>query len=124
MKKQAIKKGHISPFFGTPKRVNMKRIAKPYPIRKGKFMLRLSTIPLRKSIDKVELLIKGNISFQLLFPNARILENVIPARSKIDHYRMVAIDASLFGIVKEWITNGCDISEEELVQVIELGVSV
>ena len=87
-------------------------------------MLRLSTIPLRKSIDKVELLIKGNISFQLLFPNARILENVIPASSKIDHYRMVAIDASLFGIVKEWISNGCDISEEELVQVIELGVSV
>lgn len=79
---------------------------------------------IKEQKDKVELLIKGNISFQLLFPNARLLENVIPARSKIDHYRMVAIDASLFGIVKEWITNGCDISEEELVQVIELGVSV
>ena len=29
--------------------------------------------------DKIELLIKGDLSFNLLFPNARLLENVIPA---------------------------------------------
>ena len=74
--------------------------------------------------DKIELLIKGDLSFNLLFPNARILENVIPARTRTEHYRMVAIDAALFGIVKEWITNGCDLSVEELVRVVELGVSI
>ena len=74
--------------------------------------------------DKIELLIKGDLSFNLLFPNARILENVIPARTRTEHYRMVAVDAALFGIVKEWITNGCDLSVEELVRVVELGVSI
>ena len=74
--------------------------------------------------DKIELLIKGDLSFNLLFPNARLLENVIPARTRTEHYRMVAIDAALFGIVKEWITNGCDLSVEELVRVVELGVSI
>ena len=79
---------------------------------------------IKEQRDKVELLIKGNISFKLLLPNAQILENIIPAKSKIDHYRMVALDYALWGTVKEWISNGCDLSAEDLTQVVELGVSI
>ena len=37
----------------------------------------------------VELLVKGNVSLQLLFPDAQILENVVPSTTKKDHYRRV-----------------------------------
>jgi len=79
---------------------------------------------IKEQREKVELIIRGNISFNLLFPNGRILENVIPVKSKKDHYRLVAIDAALIGIVTEWITNGCDLTIKELVNVVELGVSI
>lgn len=79
---------------------------------------------IKEQRDKIELLIKGDISFNLLFPNGRILENVIPAKTKSEHYRMVAVDSALFGVVKEWITNSCDLAINELVKVIELGVSI
>ncbi|MCR4687958.1 MAG: TetR/AcrR family transcriptional regulator [Saccharofermentans sp.] len=72
--------------------------------------------------DKVELLLKGDISLKLLFPNARIFENVIPASSRHEHYRMVAIDSALIGLVREWISSGCDLTPEELAQVVESGI--
>lgn len=79
---------------------------------------------IKEQKDKIELIIKGNISFKLMFPNAQIIENVIPARTKIEHYRMVALDHALWGTVKEWISNDCDLTAEELTQVVELGVSI
>ena len=73
--------------------------------------------------EQVELLVKGDVSLKLLFPNAHIMENVIPAKTQSEHYRMVAVDSALVGVVKEWITNGCDLSPEEMALIIEHGVS-
>lgn len=73
--------------------------------------------------EHIELLIKGDVSLKLLFPNEHILENVIPSTSKIEHYRKVAVDSALVGLVREWINNGCDLMPEEMANIIELGVS-
>ena len=73
--------------------------------------------------EQIELLIKGDVSLNLLFPNAHILENVIPSSSQTEHYRMVAVDSALVGVVKEWIRNDCDLSPEEMARIIELGVT-
>lgn len=73
--------------------------------------------------EQIELLVKGDVSLKLLFPNAHILENVIPSTSQAEHYRMVAIDSALVGVVREWINNSCDLSPEEMARIIELGAS-
>ena len=79
---------------------------------------------IKEQREIVALLIRGDVSLNLLFPNAQILENAFPASSKLDHYRMAAIDAALVGLVKEWIANDCDLPVEDMVSVIELGVSM
>ena len=73
--------------------------------------------------DQIELLVKGDVSLSLLFPNAHILENVRPSSSQAEHYRMVAVGSALVGVVKEWINNDCDLSPEEMAHIIEMGVS-
>ena len=78
---------------------------------------------IREHKDQIELLVKGDVSLKLLFPNAHILENVIPAKTKSEHYRMVAVDSALIGVVKEWIHNNCDLSPEKMAHIIEQGVS-
>ena len=73
--------------------------------------------------DQIELLIKGDVSLKLLFPNAHILENVFPSKTQFEHYRLVAVDSALIGVVKEWIHNNCDLSPDEMAHIIEQGVS-
>ena len=79
---------------------------------------------IKKQRAKVELLAKADVSLQLLFPNAHILENVFPVPTPKDHYRMVAVDSALIGLVREWVARDFDLSPEELANVLELGVSI
>lgn len=78
----------------------------------------------KKNRTPVELLVKGNVSIQLLFPDAQILENVVPSTTMRDHYRLVAIDSALVGLIREWVSNGFDLSPEEMAEVLELGVLI
>ena len=71
----------------------------------------------------VELLVKADVSMNLLFPSSHVLENVVRTTSQKDHYRLIAVDSALNGLVREWIANGYDLSPEELANVLELGVS-
>ncbi|MCR5059213.1 MAG: TetR/AcrR family transcriptional regulator [Clostridiales bacterium] len=71
----------------------------------------------------VELMVKANVSMNLLFPSSHILENVVRTTSQKDHYRLIAVDSALGGLVREWIANGYDLSPEELANILELGVS-
>ena len=79
---------------------------------------------IKKQRNYVELLAKANVSMKLLFPNAHMLENVFKAASQKDHYRMIAVDSALAGLVREWISNDYDLTPEELADVMELGVSI
>lgn len=74
---------------------------------------------IKEEKEQVSILLNGNLSLQMLFPNARIIENVIPSANLTDHYKMVAIDSALVGLVREWILNDCDIPESELADIIE-----
>ena len=78
---------------------------------------------IKKQHAYVELLVKANVSIDLLFPRSHVLENVIQTTSQEDHYRLVAVDSALAGLIKEWISNSYDLSPEELANVLELGVS-
>ena len=71
----------------------------------------------------VELMVKANVSMNLLFPSSHVLENVVRTTSQKDHYHLIAVDSALNGLVREWIANGYDLSPEELANVLELGVS-
>lgn len=71
----------------------------------------------------VELMVKANVSMNLLFPSSHVLENVVRTTSQKDHYRLIAVDSALDGLVREWIANGYDLSPEELANILELGVS-
>ena len=71
----------------------------------------------------VELLVKADVSMNLLFPSSHVLEYVVRTTSQKDHYRLIAVDSALNGLVREWIANGYDLSPEELANVLELGVS-
>ena len=55
----------------------------------------------------------------MLFPDAQILENVVPSTTMRDHYRLVAIDSALVGLIREWVSNGFDLSSEEMAEVLE-----
>ena len=79
---------------------------------------------IKKQRNYVELLAKADVSMKLLFPNAHMLENVFKAASQKDHYRMIAVDSALAGLVREWIANDYDLTPEELADVMELGVSI
>ena len=74
---------------------------------------------IKEEKEQVSILLNGNLSLQMLFPNARIIENVIPSANLTDHYKMVAIDSAVVGLVGEWILNDCDIPESELADIIE-----
>ena len=79
---------------------------------------------IKKQRNYVELLAKADVSMKLLFPNAHMLENVFKAATQKDHYRMIAVDAALAGLIREWISNDYDLSPEEMANVMELGVSI
>ena len=79
---------------------------------------------IKKQHAYVELLVKANVSIDLLFPRSHVLENVIQTTSQEDHYRLVAVDSALAGLIKEWISNSYDLSPEELAKVLELGFTL
>lgn len=64
------------------------------------------------------------MSIELLFPRSHVLENVIQTTNQEDHYRLVAVDSALEGLIKEWISNNYDLSPEELAKVLELGFTL
>ena len=69
-------------------------------------------------------MVKADVSMNLLFPSSHILENVVRTTSQKDHYRLIAVDSALNGLVREWIANGYDLSPEELANVLELGFTL
>ncbi|MBP5185848.1 MAG: TetR/AcrR family transcriptional regulator [Clostridiales bacterium] len=79
---------------------------------------------IKKQHAYVELLVKANVSIELLFPRSHVLENVIQTTNQEDHYRLVAVDSALEGLIKEWISNNYDLSPEELAKVLELGFTL